>query len=123
MARNTQQKTVIRHVFEETGRPMSASEVFENSRKILGRIGIATVYRNLRILLDDGWLTVVSLPGEPNRYEKAGKGHHHHFVCHGCQRVFEVAVCASDLRRMTPSGFQMERHEVVLWGRCAECAE
>jgi Fur family ferric uptake transcriptional regulator len=51
----------------------------------------------------------------------AGKAHHHHFHCRDCNRVFEVPECVSDLRRMTPAGFVLHAHDVVLYGKCKEC--
>jgi len=84
-------------------------------------LGIATVYRNLRTLQDSGWLEAVELPGEPARYEVAGKGHHHHFHCRDCDRVYEVDGCPGNLDEVTPQGFQLENHEFVLYGLCDTC--
>ena len=39
-----------------------------------------------------------------------------------CTRVFEIHGCPGDLRELTPAGFQLESHEVVLYGLCARCA-
>ena len=123
MRRNTQQRDTIRRVIEETGRPLSAGEILSAAGRTAEGLGIATVYRNVKSMVAEGKLTVVNLPGEPARYEVAGKGHHHHFICEGCDRVFEVAVCAPGLKKMTPRGFRLERHEVILYGRCADCAK
>ena len=85
------------------------------------RLGLATVYRNIRRLTDEGQLHVVKLPGEPDRYEVAGKHHHHHFHCRICDGVFEVETCAGDFSAMTPAGFRLESHEVILYGVCPGC--
>lgn len=85
-------------------------------------LGIATVYRNIRALEEQGWIVPVELPGEPPRYEVAGKAHHHHFHCRACDRVYEVPDCPADFTDITPSGFVLEEHEFVLYGRCADCA-
>jgi Fur family ferric uptake transcriptional regulator len=69
----------------------------------------------------EGWLVSVELPGEPQRYEISGKSHHHHFRCRACDRVFEIDGCLTNLARLTPHGFQLERHEVVLYGTCDAC--
>lgn len=85
-------------------------------------LGIATVYRAVKNLLEEGWLEQVEIPGEPPRFEIAGKGHHHHFHCRACGRVFEIDACQGDFDRLAPAGFQVTDHEVLLFGRCAECA-
>ena len=85
-------------------------------------LGIATVYRTLKALVEEGALTQVELPGEPPRYETHGKRHHHHFHCRACDRVYELEGCPEGLRSLTPAGFSLESHEVVLYGRCAACS-
>lgn len=86
-------------------------------------LGIATVYRNVKALVQDGWLESVALPGEPPRYEVAGKQHHHHFRCRTCDRVFEIDGCFTNLVQLTPSGFRLEGHAVVLYGLCTACVK
>ena len=121
MHRNTEQRTAIREVLLRTDRPLSASEIHEGARRTARGLGIATVYRNIRRLLEDGWLVAVDIPGGATHYEVADKKHHHHFVCRACDRVFEVPECPSELGQITPEGFELERHEVWLYGKCPDC--
>jgi Fur family ferric uptake transcriptional regulator len=86
-------------------------------------MGIATVYRTLKGLADEGWLVRVELPGMPDRFERSGKGHHHHFHCRGCGKVFEVDDCLEAIRLLPPTGFVVEDHEVVFYGRCPACVK
>jgi Fur family ferric uptake transcriptional regulator len=120
--RETRQRRAIRKTFEETGHPLSPKELLDAAREHVDGLGIATVYRNLKSLQDDGWIVPVDLPGEPSRYEIAGKDHHHHFHCRSCDRVYEVDGCPGNLRSVTPEGFQLESHEFVLYGLCEACA-
>lgn len=122
MERNTRQRDAIRQVFEEQPRPLGPIEVLEYGRDHVSKLGIATVYRTINSLVDSGWLVPVELPGEPPRYEKSGAAHHHHFRCRQCSRVFEIHGCPGDLRELTPKGFTLESHEVVLYGLCNTCA-
>lgn len=122
MQRETRQRKAIRQAFQEAGHPLSPKELLAAARRHVKGLGIATVYRNIRRLEDEGWLEAVELPGEPARYEVAGKGHHHHFHCRKCDRVFEVEGCPGHLGEVTPPGFQLESHEFVLYGLCDRCA-
>jgi len=121
MQRETRQRRAIRRTLEESGNPLSPRELLDSARHEVEGLGIATVYRNLKALQDEGWIVPVELPGEPPRYEVAGKEHHHHFHCRRCDRVFEVDGCPGNLRSVTPDGFQLESHEFVLYGLCEEC--
>lgn len=79
------------------------------------------MYRCVKALLEEGWLVAVEVPGEPARYEPAGKRHHHHFQCRRCDRVFEVEGCRTRSAR-GPKGFVVESHAMFYYGRCATCA-
>jgi Fur family ferric uptake transcriptional regulator len=123
MERNTRQRDAIRQVFEENDRPLGPQEVLDAAQEYRPGLGIATVYRTPKALTEEGWLTPVELPGEPQRYEIAGKGHHHHFRCRGCDRVFEIDGCLTNLKQLVPRGFRIDRHEVVLYGTCRTCVK
>jgi Fur family ferric uptake transcriptional regulator len=85
-------------------------------------LGIATVYRNIKSLLAEGWLAPVSLPGHATRYEVAGKAHHHHFHCRKCGRMFELGNCAGTVLPRPPRGFRITGHDLLLYGECDRCA-
>ena len=118
--RNTSQRRAIRDAIEQAGRPLDANEVLE-AAEVEG-LGLATVYRTLKLGVEEGWLTPVELPNAPARYEMAGKQHHHHFECRNCQKVFEVHGCPGNLKPLVPKGFTLEDHEVILYGLCDQCA-
>jgi len=121
MIRSTAQRRAIRQVFEEAGRPLSPQEILDGSRDDVPRIGIATVYRTIKGLVEEGWLEPVQVPGEAPRYEIAGKPHHHHFHCRNCGKVFDVTGCSPALKSMAPRGYQTEGHELTFFGRCPAC--
>ena len=121
MARRTAQRAAIRQVLEDAGRPLSPAEILQSSQLFVPRLGLTTVYRTVNSLVDDGWLASVELPGEADRYELAGKPHHHHFRCRRCGSVFDVQGCADGLNGLLPNGFTMEGHAIVLYGACAQC--
>ena len=119
--RQTKQKQAIRDSFTVADRPLSPDEVLALAKKHVAGMSIATVYRNIGSLVEDGWLTPVALPGTSSRYEVAGKKHHHHFQCQDCEKVFELSGCDFAVKPQLPKGFRMTGHELVLYGVCADC--
>ena len=86
-------------------------------------MSIATVYRNIGSLVEEAWLVRVDIPGEPARYEVAGKQHHHHFCCNDCGKVYELeGGCQQLPKPRLPRGFHVSGHEFFLYGTCAGCA-
>lgn len=122
MERNTRQRSAIRDAIAHAERPLLPQEVLAAAQEQAPGLGIATVYRNLKALVDEGELKPVNLPGENPRFELAGHRHHHHFQCTRCQRVFDVHACPGDLSRLAPQGFTVEDHDLTLYGRCKDCS-
>lgn len=119
--RNTIQQMTIHKVFARAGRPLSAEQAHDLARRDRPRIGIATVYRAIRRMQDEGALRAVLIPGEGSFYEMAGPSHHHYFFCRLCNKAYVIGICPEAVRQMTPRGFVHERHDIVLHGQCAQC--
>ena len=111
----------MRSVIEAAQRPLLPQEICDLAQAEVPGLGIATVYRNLKLMTEAQELELVMLPGESARYEIAHRGHHHHFQCERCKRVFDIHRCPGNLGRLAPPGFTVERHELTLYGRCDEC--
>jgi Fur family ferric uptake transcriptional regulator len=122
MERHTLQRAAVLAAITRAGRPLLPQEVLEMAGSEAPTLSIATVYRALKKLSEEESICPVALAGEPVRYEAAGQGHHHHFQCRGCRRVYDVAGCVGGLGGLVPPGFTLEEHEVILYGRCASCA-
>jgi Fur family transcriptional regulator, ferric uptake regulator len=120
--RNTVQRKAIEEVFRKYDRPLGVGEILLHGNKLAESLNQATVYRNLKLLVNNGWLTQVIHPSLGTLYERTGKGHHHHFYCRTCSRTLEVPGCALKENEMAPHGFVVEEHEIFLFGVCPSCA-
>ena len=121
MRRNTPQRATIKEVFTQHDRPLSVEEVLEYGRESVKSLNQATVYRNLKMLTDDGWLKRITHPSLGTLFEKAEKGHHHHFHCRDCNKAYELPGCALKDKNIAPDGFLVEDHEIFLFGVCPSC--
>jgi len=88
---------------------------------MVGTLNQATVYRNLKILLKEGFIRSIQHPQLGTVYETAGKDHHHHFHCRSCDRLYEIRGCALNNKKSHPPGFVTEGHDVFLFGVCPSC--
>ena len=91
------------------------------------RVGTATIYRTLDLLVASGIARANEFGEGFRRFERAaGKEHHEHIVCTRCGRVAEFA--NERLERMLPviadeHGFRHERHRVEVFGICRQCLQ
>jgi len=104
--------------------PLTVSEILAWSQQRVAGLGVATVYRTLKLLQDAKLVRPVILPSGESRFEPAELGHHHHFHCRSCDSVYDVDSCPIDIPKDKPyaGGFLVEDHEVTLYGRCPDCA-
>ncbi len=121
LKRNTDQRKAIREVFTRLNRPLSIQEVLEAGQQNSPGLGVATVYRTIKLLVNEGWLKLVQLPGEPSRYEVSGKPPHSHFYCRRCGLVYDIPGGSKPTPGALPTGFTLEDHALVLYGRCPKC--
>ena len=121
-SRRTKQRDAVRAVFDSAERPLSVDELLKAASRRVKGLGVATVYRAVGTLIADGSIQAVEIPGEPTRYERAGKGHHHHFQCEKCERAFDIEGCLDNVRKLAPPRFRVREHSVTLYGLCAACA-
>ena len=123
----TRQREAVLNALRQAARPLSPAEILAAAQQMVPTLGLATVYRNIRALFDEGWLVAVPLPGQPDRYEAAERAdevvHKHYFQCLVCDRVFPLDGCPGHLDEITPPGFEVEQHELTLRGRCGDCAK
>ena len=105
---------------------LSAVEIEDELRTQGGRIGRASIYRVLELLVEHGLVERVTVGQGLARFERAlpSGEHHHHIVCDRCGRL--VAFDDPGLERAIDKvsarvGMRIEHHEVVLRGACEDC--
>lgn len=87
-------------------------------------VGRATVFRTLKLLVDEGVVCRVLLEDGKLHYRLSRTAHHHHLVCTHCGAIEDFTNCDVDeviteLSRKT--GYQIESHWLELYGRCSTC--
>lgn len=121
--RRTQQREAILETIRTATGPMTVDEIHDAAQRDVAHLGIATVYRTIKLLLDAGEIHSVTLPDGQPRYEAADLGHHHHFRCRRCEQVFDLDHCPITLPNDAelPGGFRVEQHEITFYGLCPKC--
>lgn len=80
-----------------------------------------TVYRNLKLLAEDGLIRLMPFPVE--RYD-AHTSAHSHFCCTVCGSVYDVELAYQkeiDQQVSTEEGFCVQWHDLVFYGVCQKC--
>lgn len=117
-----QRKAIIR-ILKNTVSHSSAEEIYEQVKREVPGIGLATVYRNLRILKESG--QVIELHGANNTARFDGNtGNHHHFHCDRCRKIidlYEPDDIAVQINLAMKAGIKVTRCNLLLSGLCLDC--
>lgn len=82
----------------------------------------ASVYRTIKVLVNEHFLEEIALQGEVPRYALS-HGHHHHAVCTECGFMEHIECDSYPMSAKIPSSFKsLLSHEVILYGLCKKCA-
>jgi Fur family transcriptional regulator, ferric uptake regulator len=89
-------------------------------------VGRATVFRTLKLLVDEGVVCRVLLDDGRLHYRLSRNAHHHHLVCTSCGAIEDFTNCdvsdvIGELSRRT--GYKIDSHWLELYGRCGSCIE
>ena len=116
----TQQRELIVDLFLRCREHVSIDELLSRVRKRNKRVGYATVYRTLRLLVESGLAHQRQFGDGQARYEVAGE-HHDHLICVECGFVLEFhneAIEREQERVARSFGFSVLRHRHELYGLC-----
>lgn len=111
-------------IFAEKSCPLTAKELEEILENANLSVNKTTVYRELKFLVNNGYIVEVHILPNEVSYESSELKHHHHLVCDICGRVDSFTKCfAKELEGdiYQKKGFKIKRHTFELYGTCANC--
>jgi Fur family ferric uptake transcriptional regulator len=123
MRRNTKQREEVWQALEASPGFVSAQELHQSLRGQGSSIGLATVYRTLNALAEEGTADALSLEGE-NLYRACSPGHHHHLICRECGKTTEIEAGAVEVWAKSIAsehGYTDAEHLVDIFGTCPAC--
>ena len=121
----TAQREAIVEQFLRTRDHVSIDELLNKVRKRHPRVGYATVYRTLKLLVDSGLAVERQFGDGQARYEVVGD-HHDHLICVKCGLILEFE--DDEIERLQEriaaklGGFTVLRHRHELYGLCPKAA-
>ncbi len=117
-----QRETILAELRKVTSHP-TADEVYVMVRKILPRISLGTVYRNLDFLSGKGVVLRLGGAGTQKRFD-GNPAAHPHLRCSVCGRVddLEHPLDLPDLPLKQSMGYSALRCDVEFVGICPMCA-
>lgn len=123
--RVTKQRMAVSGALDELTDFVSAQELYRWLHERGQKVSLATVYRILQSMADDGAVDVLrSNDGESVYRQCEAAEHHHHIVCRNCGTAVEIeAPSIEDWTHQVAAqhGFTQPGHTIEIFGLCADC--
>jgi Fur family transcriptional regulator, ferric uptake regulator len=123
--RHTRQRAAVAAIMATLDEFRTAQEVHARLRDAGDPVGLATVYRNLTQMAENGEVDCIRTPDGQAAYRRCSTGHHHHLICRKCGRTVEITPPTFEKwanQIAAENGFTQIDHELELFGRCADCS-
>lgn len=121
--RNTFQKSLVLETVHNMKCHASADEVYNTIIKNYPNISRATVYRNLKELVENKKIKKVEIPEGADRFDHQCF-EHYHIKCLKCGKIFDVDMeYIKDLEKTVRNshGFEFKGHDIMFKGVCPLC--
>jgi len=119
----TFQRMNILEVIEKYGH-MSVDDIYEEVIKIHPSLSLATIYKNIILMMEKGVLVEVPIAGKKSKYE-LNKADHMHLICTECGEVEDRSCLDTTdkiLHALTKQEhFKLNKRQINLYGICEKC--
>jgi Fur family ferric uptake transcriptional regulator len=123
--RVTKQRLAVSAALDELDDFVSTQELYRILQNQGVSVSLATAYRILQSLADDGLVDVLrNSDGEAVYRRCAVTDHHHHLLCRNCGKAVEVEAPAVETwaaRTAAEYGYTDVAHTVEIFGLCPDC--
>lgn len=121
--RHSRQRELILEVLRSTDSHPTADWIYEKVRQKLPTVSLGTIYRNLKVLKEEGAVAELDYGATYSRFD-ARTTRHYHFRCENCGRVFDIELpqgvgLEGEVAQTT--GFTVNRHRLEFYGKCNAC--
>ncbi len=121
--RMTLQRRIIQEILHNTTSHPTAENIYLEARKKLSYISLGTVYRNLKVLLQDNKIQELNY-GKGVSHFDGNYFPHYHFVCQACGRVYDIDITMQqgllESAKAAAMG-EITSHRLEFYGICNAC--
>jgi len=115
----TKQRIGILSIMQYYGH-IKIDDLYTQIKNLFPSISLATLYKNMHMMLENKLLTEVSVKNSKTLYEIT-KDSHAHMHCENCGEVYDVDFDFSKVEDLEKDGFVLKDTQVIFSGICKNC--
>ena len=119
----TPQRLEIANALDYNGH-MTIEKLYEVLLKKFNSISLATIYKNINLMVENAFIQEVKIPNNKSVYELT-KETHSHIVCRKCNTIQDITLDLSQTAQLASqtSHFKIDKADLVLSGVCQKCQQ
>lgn len=124
MKKYSKQRELILKILDSNRTHPSADMIYDLIKKELPNISLATVYRNLNMLSDDGIISRLEGVDGIFRFDADIK-EHYHYICNKCGQIFDIPINLLPEPKPILSeklGIDIDIANITFRGTCKNCS-
>ena len=126
MKNYSKQREDLLNILKNSRSHPTADELYEKAKEKIPSVSRGTVYRNLKDLVDEGYIIKISMASGADRYDYIHKKHNH-IICKSCGTVkdFEYNFDLEDVKQSVIKQTEVSPllDGVIMYGICEKCKE
>ncbi len=115
----TIQRTGILKSIDNAGH-FNIDEIYEDVKEQYPTLSLATIYKNIILMIKQGVIVEVPINGEKSKYELK-KDDHIHLICKICGKIEDKEITKEKEQILSIENFQITNAQINLYGICKEC--
>ncbi len=118
--RYSKQRELITEIIKGRKDHPTADMIYTSARELEPNISLGTVYRNLKLLADEG--VIITLETEDKRLHYDGDiSRHSHFICSKCGKIIDLFKPAKTPNELVELGLTVTGEKCIYYGYCPKC--
>ncbi len=101
---------------------ISIENLYDVMLKKFNSISLATIYKNINLMLEASFIQEVKIPNEKSVYELT-KDAHSHIICDSCGEIMDIELNLDSVisNAAQTSSYKIKKSDLVLSGTCKNC--
>jgi len=101
---------------------VTIEDLYETMLKKFNSISLATIYKNINLMVENAFIQEVKIPNAKSVYELT-KEAHSHLVCENCGHVEDLTLDLSSVTTLASQAtdFKIDKANLVFSGLCKNC--
>ena len=120
--RYSRQRELITDIIKGRCDHPTADMIYNSAREIEPNISLGTVYRNLKLLADEG--VIITLETEDKKIHYDGDlSRHSHFICYRCGKIVDLFKPSKLPDEVDELGLEVTGEKCIYYGKCNDCLD